>query len=115
LRRRNFVSDLEACAKGVIHFRRPEKMKGHFLASGAIDIKYRRARESCVLFKQTQRLPVLSKSGEKPRVLLPREADDAQLRDHNRPTEDGSDGEKRQDEFSCDRRVIERKKETAGR
>jgi hypothetical protein len=88
LRRRNFVSDLEACAKGVIHLRRTEKMKCHFLTPGAIDIKYRRSRESRVLFKQTQRLPILSKCGEEPRVLLPREPDNAQLRDHDRPTED---------------------------
>jgi len=54
-------------------------------------------------------LPILPKSSEEARVLVSGEADHAQFRDHDRPTEDRGDGEKRENEFSCDRRVIERK------
>ncbi|MER3422791.1 MAG: hypothetical protein C4293_05735, partial [Nitrospiraceae bacterium] len=63
--------------------------------------------------KQPQRLPVLVKRGEEPRVLFSSEPDHAQFRDHDRPAEDGGDGQKNEDEFSCDRCVIKRKEQTA--
>jgi hypothetical protein len=58
-------------------------------------------------------LSILPKLRKEPGVLSSREADHAQLRDHNRPTEDRNDGKKRENELACDRRVIERKKEAA--
>src|SRR5205814_8062837 len=85
----------------------------HLLATRAIDIKNRRPGKPRVLLKETQRLPILPKSSEETRVLFPGEADHAQFRDHDRPTEGRGDGEKRENEFSCDRRVIEREQETA--
>src|SRR5215469_13139528 len=88
-------------------------MKCHFLAAGAIHVENRRTREAGVFLEQSQRLSVLSKSGEEPRVLFSGKPDHAQFRYHDRPTEDGSDSEQSKDEFSCDRCVIERKKETA--
>src|SRR5215469_4178220 len=88
-------------------------MKCHFLAAGAIHVENRRTREAGVFLEQSQRLSVLSKSGEEPRVLFSGKPDHAQFRYHDRPTEDGSDSEQSKDEFSCDRRVIERKEETA--
>jgi hypothetical protein len=90
-------------------------MKRHFIASGAIHAKDWRPREARVLLKQAQWLSILPKSGAEAGVLFSCKTDYAQLRDHDRPTKDRSDGEKREDEFSCDRRVIEREKETAGR
>src|SRR5437870_4938018 len=88
-------------------------MKCHLLATCAIDIKNRRPRKTRVLFEQTQRLSIFPECREKTCILFPRETYHAQFRDHDRPTEDRGDGEKREDEFSCDRRVIERKQETA--
>src|SRR5438094_3577582 len=91
-------------------------MKCHFLAAGAIHVKHRRSRKARVLFKKTQRLSGLSKSGEETRVLFSGKPDHAQFRDHDGPTENGNNGQKSENEFSCDRRVIERKKKTtAGR
>jgi hypothetical protein len=57
----------------------------------------------------------LAKRREETGILFSGESDNAQLRDHDRPTEDGDDREKRKDELSCARRVIEREKQTAGR
>src|SRR5258707_15192837 len=91
-------------------------MKCHFLAAGSIHVKDRRSRKARVLLKQTQRLAILSKSGEETLVLFSGKPDHAQFRDHDGPTEYGNDCEQSEDEFSCDRRVIERKKEPpAGR
>jgi hypothetical protein len=58
-------------------------------------------------------LSILSKSGDKTRVLLSGKPDHAQFCDHDRPTENGDDSKQSENEFSCDRRVIERKKKTA--
>src|SRR5215471_9181076 len=88
-------------------------MKRHFLASGAIHVKDRGAREARVFLKQTKRLAVLVKRSQKPRVLFSREANHAQFRNHYRPTEDRCDGKKSENDFPCDRRVIERKQQTA--
>jgi len=60
-------------------------------------------------------LSILAKRREETGILFSGESDDAQLRDHDRPTEDGGDREKRKDELPCARRVIEREKQTAGR
>jgi hypothetical protein len=58
-------------------------------------------------------LSILPERGEETRVLLSSEPDHAQFGDHDRPTENRHDGEKSENEFACDRRVIERKQETA--
>src|SRR5215469_15710297 len=88
-------------------------MKCHFLAPGAIHIENGCTGKARVFFKQTKRLSVFVKSGEEPGVLSPSEADHAQLRDHDRPAENRCDSKKSEDNFSCDRRVIERKQQTA--
>src|SRR6266480_4075596 len=91
-------------------------MKCHLLAAGTIHVKDRRSGKARIFLKQAQRLPVLSKSGEETRVLFSGKPDHAQFRDHDGPTENGNNGQKSENEFSCDRRVIERKKKTtAGR
>src|SRR5438552_19204812 len=88
-------------------------MKGRFLAPGAIHIENGRTWKARVFLKQTKGLSVFVKSSEKTSVLSPRETDHAQFRDHDRPTEDRYDSKKSEDNFSCDRRVIERKQQTA--
>src|SRR5207248_1335677 len=86
----------------------------HDTPNCAEQAKKRRARKARVLLKQAQRLSILSKSSNEPHVLFSSEADHAQFRDHYRPTENRRDGQKSENEFSCDRCVIERKEETAG-
>src|SRR5580704_2057373 len=49
--RRNLISDPEPCAKGVIHLRRSEQMKCHFLAASAIHIEYRRSAKARIFLK----------------------------------------------------------------
>src|SRR5262245_12646160 len=91
-------------------------MKCHLLAPCTINIENGRTRKARVFLKQSKRLSVFVKSSEKSRILSPSEADHAQFRDHDRPTEDRYDSKKSKDNFSCDRRVIERKHQTtAGR
>src|SRR5439155_1599983 len=80
-------SDFKPRAKRVIHFSRAEQMKGHFLTPCAIHIENGRTGKARVFFKQTKGLSVFVKSSEETSVLSPREADHAQFRDHNRPTE----------------------------
>src|ERR1700674_703391 len=110
-----FFRDAEARAKSFIHFRGTEKLKSHFLATGAVDIEDRRAGKARMVFKQAERLPVFAKSGTKPRGLFPGELNHAQLRDHDRPTEHRDDAEEREDDLAGDGRVFEREEETAGR
>src|SRR4029077_17887855 len=88
-------------------------MECHFLTPCAIHIEDRRTRKARVFLEQTKGLSVFVKSSEETSVLSPREADHAQFRDHDRPAEDRYDSKKREDNFSCDRRVIERKQQTA--
>src|SRR5262249_7558201 len=88
-------------------------MKRHFLASGAIHVEDRGAWKARVFLKQAKRLAVLAKGSQTPRVLFSREADHAQFRNHDRPTEDRCDGKKSENDFPCDRRVIEGKQQTA--
>src|SRR6478752_9317449 len=88
-------------------------MECHFLTPSAIHIVNGRTGKARVFLKQTKRLSVFMKRSQESRVLSPREADHAQFRDHDRPTENRYDGKKREDNFSCDRRVIERKQQTA--
>ena len=115
LRGRDFLRDTEARAKSFVHFCGTEKLKGHLLATGAVDIEERSARKTGVIFKQAERLPVLPKSGTKTRGLFPGKLDDAQLRDHDRPTENRNDAEERENDLAGDSRVFEREEETAGR
>ena len=88
-------------------------MKRHFLAPGAVYVENRGAGETRVFLKQTKRLSVLVKRSQEARVLFSRETDHAQLCDHDRPTKDRYDGKKGENDFPCDRRVIERKQQTA--
>ena len=88
-------------------------MKRHFFAPGAIHVEHRRSCKAGILFKQAQRLSILPESGEETRVLLSSEPDHAQLRDHDGPTENRHDSQKSENHFPCDRRVIERKQQTA--
>src|SRR6476659_5895767 len=88
-------------------------MECHFLTPSAIHIVNGRAWKARVFLKQTKGLSVFVKSSEETSVLSPRETDHTQFRDHDRPTENRYDGKKREDNFSCDRRVIERKQQTA--
>src|ERR1043166_117397 len=88
-------------------------MECHFLAPCAIHIENGSTGKARVFLEQTKGLSVFMKSSEETSVLFPREADHAQLRNHNRPTEDRYDSKKSEDNFSCDRRVIERKQQTA--
>ena len=53
------------------------------------------------------------KSSEETSVLFPCKADHAQFRDHDRPTENGYDSQKSENDFARDCRVIERKQQTA--
>src|SRR5215831_10306496 len=87
-------------------------MKCHFLTPCAIHVENGRTGKPRVFLKQTKRLPVLVKSSHEPGVLSPSEADHPQFRDHDRPAEDGCDSKESEDNFSCDRRVIERKNQT---
>ena len=84
-------------------------MECHFLTTCAINIENGRTGKARVFLKQTKWLSVFMKSSHEPRVLSSREADHAQFRDHDRPTENRYDSKKSEDNFSCDRRVIERK------
>src|SRR5215831_16352557 len=88
-------------------------MKCHFLTTCAVHIENRRTGEACIFLKQTKGLSVFVKGSKEPRVLSASEADHAQFRDHDRPAEDRCDNKKSEDDFSCDRRVIERKHQTA--
>src|SRR5262249_33696801 len=88
-------------------------MKRHLFAPGPIHVKNRRSWKARVLFEQTERLSIFPERREKTYILFSREPDHAQLRDHNRPTEDGCDGQKSENELACDRCVIESKQETA--
>src|SRR6202023_1435149 len=85
------------------------------LTAGAINAEYGRARKPRILLEQAQRLPILMKGGEKARVLFSSKLDHAQFRDHDRPTENRTDGEQREDDLARDRRVIEREKQAARR
>src|SRR4030095_14129019 len=88
-------------------------MKCHFLTPCAIHIENGRTGKARVFLKQTKWLSVFVKSSEETSVLSPREADHAQFRYHDRPAENRCDSKKSEDNFSCDRRVIERKQQTA--
>jgi hypothetical protein len=68
-----------------------------------------------VILEQAQRLAILAKSGPKTGGLFPRELHDAQLRDHDRPTEDRDDGQKREDNLAGNGGLLEREEETTGR
>src|SRR5438034_8548383 len=88
-------------------------MECHFLTPCAINIENGRAGKARVFLKQTKWLSVFVKSSEETSVLSPRETDHTQFRDHDRPTEDRCNSKKSEDNFPCDRRVIERKQQTA--
>src|ERR1051326_3784325 len=88
-------------------------MKRHLLTPCAIHIENGRTGKTGVLLKQAKRLSVLVKRSQEPRVLPPCKAYHAQFRDHDRPAEDRYDSKKTEDNFPCDRRVIERKDQTA--
>src|SRR5215471_17234424 len=88
-------------------------MKRHFLASCAVHVEYRGAGETRVFLKQTKRLSILVKRSQEAGVLFSSETDHAQLCDHDRPTENRCDRQKSENNFSCNRRVIERKQQTA--
>src|ERR1700693_5797921 len=90
-------------------------MERHLLTAGAIDAEHRRARKPRILLKQAQRLSILMKGGEKARVLPSSKLDHAQLCDHDRPTENRTDGEEREDDLARDRRVIDRKNQAPSR
>src|SRR5205814_10015615 len=88
-------------------------MECHFLTTCSINIENGRTGKAGVLLKQAKRLSVFVKSSEETSVLSPRETDHTQFRDHDRPTENRCDSKKSEDNLSCDRRVIERKQQTA--
>ena len=88
-------------------------MECHLLTARTINAEDGRARKPRILLKQAQRLSILMKGGEKARVLSSSKLDHAQLCDHDRPTENRTDGEEREDDLARDRRVIETEKEAA--
>ncbi len=90
-------------------------MKSHFLAAGAIDIKIGRAGKARIFFKQPQRLSILPESIAKAGVLFPGELDHAQLRQHDRPAEDGADREETENKLARNGGVFESKKQPAAR
>src|SRR5947209_1985305 len=90
-------------------------MKSHFLATSSINIKIGRAGKARILLEQTQWLSILPESSQKSFVLFSGKLNHPQLRDHDRPAEDGSNREKRQDELARHCRVFEREKQTACR
>ena len=90
-------------------------MERHLPATGAVNIEYGGAEKPCILLEQAKWLPILAKGGDETRVLFSGKLDHAQLRDHDRPTEDRADGKKQQDEFAGDGGVLEREEQTAGR
>jgi hypothetical protein len=59
-------------------------------------------------------LSILAERGEKTRVLFPRELNQAQLGEHDRPAEDRSDRKQQQDELAGNRGVLKSKEQTAG-
>src|SRR5207302_10701000 len=88
--------------------------KRHVLATGAEDVEVRRTREARVFFQQPQWLSILPERGEETRVLLSGELDHAQLRDHDRPTEDRNDREEQENELAGNGGVLKCKEQTAG-
>jgi hypothetical protein len=90
-------------------------MERHFATTGAINIKEGRAGETGVFLKQTQRLAILSKSGQKPCILFSRKLNHAQLCDHDRPAENGTDREEKEDEFAGNGSVLKGEEQAAGR
>ena len=68
-----------------------------------------------MIFKQAERLPVLPKGGTKTRGLFPRKLDDAQLRDHDRPAENGDDAQESENNLAGDGGVFEREGKPTGR
>src|SRR4030095_14631168 len=115
LRRRDFVRDLETGTKSFVQFRGAEKVKGQLFATGPVNLENGRTRETHTRFKQTQGLSILTKGGQEPVGLFPRELNHAHLRHHDRPAEDRGDGQAQKHHLSRDRRVLEGKNESAGR
>jgi hypothetical protein len=68
-----------------------------------------------VIFKQAQRLPVFPEGRAKSRRLFPRELNHAQLRDHDRPAENGDDAKQRENDLAGDSGVFEREEKTTRR
>ncbi len=89
-------------------------MKRHLLTTGAINIENRRTGEARVFFQQPQWLSILPEREEETRVLLSGELDHAQLRDHDRPTEDRNDREEQENELAGNGGVLKCKEQTAG-
>jgi hypothetical protein len=90
-------------------------MECHLATSGAVNVEQGRSGKTRVFFKQTKRLTVLPKCGQKTGVLFPGKLNNAEFGDHDRPTEDRSDGKKEENEFARNRGVLECEEQTAGR
>src|SRR5262249_53440299 len=115
LRGRNFVGNPKPRFEGFVYFGRTEQLKRNFLTTGSVNIENRRAGEASVLFEETQRLSILPERRNKARVLFAGELDDAQFRDHDRPAEDRSDCQQKQNKLAGNGSVFKRKDQTAGR